>query len=133
MCLRRGKLNKAFRYFLPKIFWALFDDFPKLSASKSDDIGLIFFQYRLVCMQSNPRGCSADEKNIVHLLFCGTGHLKVIHGPYFKSKYIYSGSSNRANVYPKKISPNLKSHYLNLYHYIFKKSHYFKEIALIIV
>ena len=28
--------------------------------------------------------------------------------------YVYSKSSNRAEVYPKKMSPNLKSHYWRL-------------------
>ena len=34
---------------------------------------------------------------------------------------------------PKKISPNLKSHYWSLYYNMCKKLHYFKEIALIVV
>ena len=42
-------------------------------------------------------------------------------------------SSNRADQCPKKISPNLKSHYSSLYYNMCKKSHYFKEIAPIIV
>ena len=49
--------------------------------------------------------------------------------------YIYSGSSNSAKVYPKKITPYLKSHYLrllniNVWSKFFKNPHYFEEFII---
>ena len=78
-CTCINKLKNTFLNFLPNFF--------DVSKVKHNNVGIIIFNTDWHAYWATQ---GADEKNIVHLLFCGTGHLTAIHGLYLKRRYMYS-------------------------------------------